>query len=396
MMFHWTAAALFCGTVALAALLTLLARISAHRFGVLDQPAEPHKKQNRAVPLLGGMAVCTTFIAVVGICLTLDGLQGQDDLQLAPVMVSLAIFCIVGLLDDLRPQRARTKLILQILAALPWALSGLPFDSLQLFGVTLSLGAATPVLAVLWILCSVNALNLIDGLDGLASLTGAAVLAGIAGIAIVHGDRVTFATASLLAASLAGFLIHNRPPAKIYLGDSGSMAVGFLLGALTLSANSTFGTSTVSILPPLVLMSVPGYDVLVAILRRLLTDHPVSVADWNHFHHRLLGKGYGPWRATLTISAFAGVTSCVAVTGVMAQNDLLLLSLCLCTLGAITLTVGFGRHELILLGRFVLRRATQRQSPAGESPENPPAILPLYDAESESDEDTDGTGRQAA
>lgn len=395
MMLHWTTAALFCGTVALAALLTLLARISAHRLGVLDQPTEPHKKQDAAIPLLGGMAVCTTFIAVVGICLTLDGLQGQDDLQLAPVLASLAIFCIVGLLDDLRPQRARTKLMLQILAALPWALSGLPFDSVQMFGVTLPLGEATPVLAVLWILCCVNALNLIDGLDGLASLTGAAVLAGIAGIAIVHGDKVTFATASLLAATLAGFLIHNRPPAKIYLGDSGSMAVGFLLGALTLSANSPFGTNTVSILPPLVLMSVPGFDVLVAILRRLLTDHPVAAADWNHFHHRLLRKGYGPWRATLTISAFAGVTSCVALTGVIVQNDLLLLSLCLCTLAAITLTVGFGRHELMLLGRFVLRPITRRQSAAAETPEKPPTIIPLFDAP-ESDEDTDGALRRAA
>lgn len=369
MMDHWITAVLFCGTVALAALVTLLARLSAQRFGVLDRPSEPHKKQTSGVPLLGGMAVCITFVAVVGICLMLDGLRGEDDLQLLPVLVSLSLFCSVGLMDDLRPQRARTKMLLQILAALPWALSGLPFHTAELFGFELPLGSAAPVLAVFWILCCVNAVNLIDGLDGLASLTGAAVLAGIAAIAIVHGDRVTFATASLLTATLAGFLWHNKPPAKIYLGDSGSMAVGFLLGALTVSANSPFGTDTVSIVPGLVLMSVPGFDVFVAILRRLLTNHPVAVADWNHFHHRLLRKGYGPWRATLTISAFAVATSGVALVGVATRNDVLSLCLCFAVLGAITLTVGFGRHELSLLLRFLMRPVT-RGNPDAARAEN--------------------------
>ena len=364
--------------------------------GLLDRPGEPHKKHHEGVPLLGGMAVCTTFVAVVGICIMLDGMQGQDDLQLLPVLASLAIFCICGLLDDLKPQRARTKLTLQILATLPWVCTGLPFDSLRLFGAEFYLGPVAPVLAVFWVLCCVNAMNLIDGLDGLAALTGASILAGIAAIAAFHGDRVTFAIAILLAATLAGFLVHNSPPARIYLGDSGSMAVGFLLGALTLSANSPFGTAAVSVIPALVLMSVPGFDVFVAILRRALTDQPIAVADWNHFHHRLLRKGYSRWRAALTISAFVVATSCVALFGVVLQNDILSLCLCLTTLSAITLTVGFGRNELVLLVRLLTR--SSRRSPAVVAPlpsdselptpisseaqptaEAQPAILPLFD-----------------
>lgn len=356
MMVHWTTAVLLCGTVGLAALVTLLARISARHFDLLDRPGEPHKKHGEGVPLLGGMAVCTTFVSVVGVCIMLDGMQGTDDLQLLPVLASLAIFCVCGLLDDLKPQRARTKLILQVLASLPWICVGLPFDTLRLFGTELALGPFAPVVAVFWILCCVNAMNLVDGLDGLASLIGAATLAGIAGIAVFHGDKVNFATAILLAATLAGFLVHNSPPARIYLGDSGSMAVGFLLGALTLSSNTPFGTTSVSVMPALVLMSVPGFDVLVAIIRRSLTDQPISVADWNHFHHRLLHMGYSRWRAALTISSFVVVTSGVAVLGVVLQSDVLLLCLCLTTLSAITLTVGFGRREFLLLVALLARR----------------------------------------
>ena len=399
MLVHWTTAVLFCATVALAALVTLLARVSARRLGVLDRPGEPHKQHRGEVPLLGGMAVCTTFVAVVGICTMLDGLQGEDDLQLLPVLASLAIFCICGLLDDLKPQRARTKLSLQILAALPWVCAGLPFESLRLFGEEIYLGPAAPILAVFWILCCVNAMNLIDGLDGLAALTGAAILSGIAGIAVFHGDSVTFATSTLLAATLAGFLIHNSPPARIYLGDSGSMAIGFLLGAMTLSVNSPFGTASVSVIPALVLMSIPGFDVLVAIVRRSLTEQPIGVADWNHFHHRLLRNGYSRWRAALTIATFAFGTSCVALAGVIMQNDILSLCLCLATLSAITLTVGFGRNELTLLVQLLSRRilGTGVQSasssrdadlPAplrGESQpasEPEPSILPLIDPDS--------------
>jgi UDP-GlcNAc:undecaprenyl-phosphate GlcNAc-1-phosphate transferase len=410
MMVHWTTAVLFCATVALAALVTLLARVSARHLGVLDRPGEAHKQHRGEVPLLGGMAVCTTFVAVVGICTMLDGLQGQDDLQLLPVLASLAIFCICGLLDDLKPQRARTKLTLQILAALPWVCAGLPFESLRLFGEEFYLGPAAPVLAVFWILCCVNAMNLIDGLDGLAALTGAAILSGIAGIAVFHGDSVTFATSTLLAATLAGFLIHNSPPARIYLGDSGSMAIGFLLGAMTLSVNSPLGTASVSVIPALVLMSIPGFDVLVAIVRRSLTEQSIGEADWNHFHHRLLRNGYSRWRAALTISAFAFVTSCVAMAGIIMQNDVVSLCLCLATLSAITLSVGFGRNELTLLVQLVGRRTLRIGTRAGRASRDvgsptplqgesdltaEPDILPLVEPDSP-EEDAGDSGRRAA
>ena len=408
-MVHWTSAVLFCATVGLAALMTLLARVSARRMGVLDRPGEAHKQHRGEIPLLGGMAVCTTFVVVVGICNMLDGLQGEDDLQLLPVLASLAIFCVCGLLDDLKPQRARTKLSLQILAALPWACAGVPFESLRLLGEEIYLGPAAPVLAVFWILCCVNAMNLIDGLDGLAALVGAAILSGIAGIAVFHGDSVTFAASPLLAATLAGFLIHNSPPARIYLGDSGSMAIGFLLGAMTLSVNSPFGIASVSVIPALVLMSIPGFDVLVAIIRRSLTEQPIGVADWNHFHHRLLRNGYSRWRAALTISAFAFGTSCVALAGVIMQNDVMSLCLCLATLSAITLTVGFGRNELMLLVQLLGRRLLRTGVPAEASSrpaDSPlpasapqlavePAILPLVDSDS-SNEDAGDPERRAA
>lgn len=335
----------FCVSLAASALLTPLVRRIALAWGVLDSPDGSRKRHAGAVPLWGGIAV---YLAVVlGLCVARHGSfgAGYELDEISAVLIAMAGFvCFIGLIDDDSRLRPRVKLLLQTTAVLPLVLAGFRVHCVALFGDTFDLGWLGIPVTVFWLLGCINAVNLLDGMDGLASVVGLATAITLGVIAGYTGNLHVTAAAVVLAGALAGFLIYNRPPAQIFLGDSGSMVIGLILGILGIQ--STLKTSTtLSITAPLVVMTFPIFDTFLALVRRRLTGRPFDAADRQHIHHRLLDRGMSPWFVLGTIGALCMATGIAAFAATVARSDLLAWATALLLVVLVVRLRWFGHYE---------------------------------------------------
>ena len=309
---HLTAFAL--GLTFCVLLVPVIVRV-AHARGILDQPEPGRRVHEVPVPRLGGVAIFLGTTTAAGLVFLLSRSAGALELPYPTILPGLTIGATIvfltGLVDDLRGLRPGMKFALQ-LAAAGFVVA---FDlvvrevSLGTGGPSLALGIAAVPITLLWITGVTNAMNLIDGVDGLA---GTAALIALAGCAVtdayLHHDRslvILFA----LAGTVVGFLRYNYAPARIFLGDSGSMTLGFFL-AVRLVLCSTTPEGTTYALVPLAALAYPLLDTAVAILRRGLRGHPFSRADGRHIHHQLLAIGL-PVRAAVGLlgGTFLGVAA---------------------------------------------------------------------------------------
>jgi UDP-GlcNAc:undecaprenyl-phosphate GlcNAc-1-phosphate transferase len=313
-------------TAALAALvLTPMVRALAHRVGALDHPGGRRAHQ-RSMPRLGGVAIAIAWAGT----LILTARYGNDTLRaslrttpLVPILSGGLLIFMVGLVDDLRPVPASIKLLAEVLAALAVVGSGMTIEHITVFGTTLYLGWLSASVTVLWILGITNAFNLVDGLDGLA--TGLAIIAGITCAAIVV-IRDQFPTAIILMAllgGLVGFLPFNFNPASIFLGDCGSLLVGFVL-AVTAITGWQKGATALAVGVPLLVFALPIVDITTTVVRRLRSTNAPGLdaraavervlrPDREHIHHRLVTRGLSPRAAVLVLYAIAVGLSCVAL-----------------------------------------------------------------------------------
>ena len=210
--------------------------------GIVDQPDGHRKLHARAVPLTGGPTVLLSIVAAIAITTyAFPGLLSASDGDVR-FLLSLAgasfVIVLVGMLDDRFGLRGRQKLAGQFLAALIMVPSGILIRRIELFGYPIEFGDVAPFVTVFWILGAVNALNLIDGVDGLASTTGIILSLSVAAVTYILGGRPDGLLISLaLAGALAGFLFYNFPPARMFLGDSGSMLIGLVLGSVALKCS---------------------------------------------------------------------------------------------------------------------------------------------------------------
>jgi UDP-GlcNAc:undecaprenyl-phosphate GlcNAc-1-phosphate transferase len=275
--------------------LTPLAAALAWKCDAVSKPDGQRKLHQRPTPLWGGVSLYLALLA---------GLAGGhflaaefDAATKLPIALALSggILCLLGAWDDLKELSAGQKLAGQIVATLPVVLAGLHFERAELFGCTLQLGWLGIVATMGWLLLCVNAVNLIDGMDGLASIAGILISAAVAVIAGFWGLTDVMLASLVLAAALAGFLVYNRPPARIYLGDSGSMIAGGVLGVLVLRV-STGGTAAPNLTVAAALLFVPLLDTFLAIVRRSIEGRSLMDADRGHIHHRLLDRGLGVWQ----------------------------------------------------------------------------------------------------
>jgi UDP-GlcNAc:undecaprenyl-phosphate GlcNAc-1-phosphate transferase len=213
---------------------TPLVRRAAWRLGVLAHPDAERRFHPSPVPLLGGVAVYAALIAGLAVALTLDRFRHPELVKLCWALIpTTALACVFGAVDDCWNLRWRAKLVLQFVAASTIAATCCSVDFLIVFGFRIELGYWGVPLTTLWLMGCINALNLIDGLDGLASVVGLSTATMMGLIALNMGnDHVAVASLALTAA-LAGFLLFNRPPASIFLGDSGSTLIGLMIGGLS-------------------------------------------------------------------------------------------------------------------------------------------------------------------
>ncbi len=275
-----------------------IARRVAPACGLVDEE-ERRDGVARRIPLGGGVAI----LAAVGAGAALSFRSGIPPQALRVLLFTLAMG-IVGLWDDLRPMRASTKLLLQT-AVVGSAYATLRDDG---FRITLLSGAEPVACAatVLWVLAVTNAMNLFDHEDGSGAGVGMIAAAMLSATAYQTGQGTEGTLLAILAGALAGFLPHNFPPARIFLGDAGSLPVGFLLGTLTVM--QTFyspETTPWGFATPLLCMAVPLFDTALVVAIRLRSGAPVFRGDHNHFTHRLISLGMTRREAVLSLYGLA-------------------------------------------------------------------------------------------
>lgn len=298
--------------VVVAAGLTPLVVAAARRLQLLDQPDTIRKLHGRAVPRLGGVAVVTAFLAPV-VALSLHDNDVAHavyaDLRLALSFIGGALAIVaLGVYDDLRGTDARQKLAVQVLVAVAMWVAGFRVEHVGgSLGFSIALGALSLPVTVMWIVGVVNAVNLIDGLDGLASGIALAATLVLLGVALLN-DQVLLALLMVaLAGALVGFLVFNFNPARIFLGDSGSLFLGFVLAVASTWTHQKATTAAAVSLLPLFALAVPLLDTTLCVVRRLARgQHPFS-PDREHLHHRLMALGLSHRGAVLTLWAIAGV-----------------------------------------------------------------------------------------
>ncbi len=278
-------------TFIVALIATPLVRSIALRFKIFARPNH-RTVHSGAVPKLGGGAIFIAFLFGLGAAYLLDTqLILQNSSKALSLIVGTTILFVMGTFDDKMDLDCNLKLFIELLVAGLATLSGWRIETLVLPAAQeIHLGFLSYPITILWIVGVANAINMVDGLDGLAS--GIAIVVSIVSLAIagLFQNQLVVLLSVLLAGAVAGFLRYNVNPASIFMGDSGSLSLGFVLGCMTLSA-ATIAPGKMALMVPLLLLGIPITDTSLAIIRRVRRGiHPFH-ADREHIHHRLVRLG---------------------------------------------------------------------------------------------------------
>ena len=324
-------------------LLTPVAARVAHRVDALDRPGG-HKSHGTATPYLGGAAVAAGLL-VIGAFAT--GANGE----LVTILVGALTLAAVGLVDDVRTVPPSVRLAIEAAAGVSLWFVG------ARAGVLLTTWVDLPV-TVLWVVAVVNAFNLVDNMDGLAAGVAAPSALGIGSIAAMEGDYLVASLAFAVAGASVGFLRYNLPPARIFLGDAGSMLLGFLIAALTLKLDLQVQPTTARLLAVVLLAGVPLFDLTLVVCARLLGRRPVWVGGTDHASHRLAEGGRSRMRIAAT---FAGAQVACSVLAIWVYQRPAATAL---VTGAIVGVVWLA----LLVGLLRLPHPTAARVPAGGHP----------------------------
>ncbi len=296
--------------------LTPLVRRLALRIGAMDKPGGRHV-HGQSIPRLGGLAMAAAFFApLLGLFFVESGVAQaftQETRKVLGLFIGGTAMCAVGFIDDTRGLRALQKLYAQVFVSVVAFACGFRIEAvfLPIIG-SLPMGIFALPVTVLWIVGVVNAVNLIDGLDGLAA--GVVFFAGLTNfiIAWISGNTLVSLLMASTMGAVVGFLFYNFNPARIFMGDSGSYFLGFVLAATSLMGAPKASTA-VSLLVPVVALGVPIFDTLFAMVRRFLERRPIFSPDRGHIHHRLLDMGITHRRAVLIIYGVSVVFTLSAI-----------------------------------------------------------------------------------
>jgi UDP-GlcNAc:undecaprenyl-phosphate GlcNAc-1-phosphate transferase len=351
-------------------------------FGAIDRPDQFRRIHKGATPRMGGLGLA--FGLVLGIVLVVWGgyLREWERfpewwVSLAPVAIASLIVLLVGTVDDLRGMGPRVKLLGQAAAVIVLYMGGIRVGNVVILGLPINLESPSftfsffgreqtvallgLLVTMFWFLACMNVWNLIDGMDGLASGVGLLVSGTLMLVAIHYGNSGVAFMAASLAGSLAGFLLYNWHPACIFLGDSGSLLIGLLIGVIGVQG-SLKGPSAISILFPILAMGLPISDTAMAIFRRWVRNLPLSSADRRHVHHLLIGLGMNPRQAAILLYIFSGFLCGVVLLGVAFQSEFLALVLGISGCLAFLLILTSRRNELATLrADFLARMARGKQ-----------------------------------
>ena len=301
-------------SLALSLVLTPAIRNLAWYLGIVDQPDQQRKFHGSPIPRLGGVAIFASVIGAYGLLLIVRLSSGAIVWENLPIILrllpALAIVFGIGLIDDIVSVPPWARLAIETVAAIFAWIGGIHVNAIN--GYSFPGTIVSFAVTVLWIVTCANAINLIDGVDGLAAGVGlfASITMLIAAL-LDHNFSMALAVVPL-AGALLGFLRFNFTPASIFLGDCGSLTLGFLLGCFG-ALWSEKSTTLLGMTAPLMVLAIPLLDVGLAVVRRLLRGQPIFAADNSHIHHKLLSQGLTPRRLLLVIYAICAVGSASAL-----------------------------------------------------------------------------------
>ncbi|CAM29562.1 TPA: glycosyltransferase family 4 protein [Streptococcus pyogenes] len=310
------------GALLMSLFLTPLVRFLAFRVGAVDNP-NARRVNKVPMPTSGGLAICMSFlVASLGLIpIASKGAMffGQTYFSyILPVVIGATVITLTGFLDDLYELSPKLKMFgILIGAVIVWAFTDFKFDSFKIpFGGPLLVFGPflTLFLTVLWIVSITNAINLIDGLDGLVSgvsIISLVTMAIVSYFFLPQKDFFLTLTILVLISAIAGFFPYNYHPAMIYLGDTGALFIGFMIGVLSLQGlkNST----AVAVVTPVIILGVPIMDTIVAIIRRSLSGQKFYEPDKMHLHHRLLSMGFTHRGAVLVVYGITMLFSLISL-----------------------------------------------------------------------------------
>ncbi|UCZ51440.1 undecaprenyl/decaprenyl-phosphate alpha-N-acetylglucosaminyl 1-phosphate transferase [Bacillus shivajii] len=279
--------------------------------GAIDQPNQ-RKVHKKITPLLGGMAIFVGFM--IGIILLMPVSP-----VILPIILGASIIALTGMIDDILGLPAKWKFFGQSIAAAIVIYGGVYIEFITFpFEYMLDLGGFGIPLTFLWIVAITNAINFIDGLDGLAAGVSSIVLTTITGIAIMEGNAVILALTIILLASTLGFLLHNFHPATIFMGDTGSLFLGYMIAVISILGFKSITFFTLIV--PVIILGVPIFDSLSAIIRRLVNKKPFYLPDKSHLHHCILNLGFSH---RMTVLIIYGLSTFFAICAMLLTKSTL-------------------------------------------------------------------------
>lgn len=327
----------------IALILTPVVRSLAVRVGAVDVPRDGRRMHDHPIPRMGGLAIFLAFLLSVLVFVPMTN-------QLRGMLLGAVVIVVLGIFDDIRALRASFKLVVQILAALIAVFSGNVIDQLSNPNVFSAspywyLGWLAYPITILWVVGMTNAVNLIDGLDGLScgvcSISSLTLLV----ISLLVGEPVVPILVAALAGGCLGFLPYNMHPAKIFMGDTGSTFLGYVLAVISIQGLFKMYT-LISFVVPFLIFGLPIFDTCFAFTRRIAHGQSPMHPDRGHVHHRLIDMGFSQKQAVAVLYVITGILglSAVVLTTSGAMKAMLLL-LAFCAAGAVALSIFQSMHH---------------------------------------------------
>ena len=291
-------------------LMTPIVKTFAYKVGAIDVPKDARRMHKTPIPRLGGLAIFIGFMVSILLFVEITA-------EMRSILLGAVIIVVLGVVDDIMALPALLKFVVQIVAALIPATHGVVIQAFSNPNVFSDnpywvLGNLSVPLTVLWIVAITNAVNLIDGLDGLANGVSAISATTVLVIALIGGQFQVAVVMAALVGACVGFMPYNFNPAKIFMGDSGSQLLGFSIAAVSVLGTVKSATIVVVIIPALVL-GLPIFDTVMAIIRRVAKRQSIGTADREHLHHRIMKAGFGQRRAVMILYCISGIMGIVAV-----------------------------------------------------------------------------------
>lgn len=307
-------------------LATPLVKRMAYRVGAMDIPKDNRRMHDHPIPRMGGLAIAIAFLFVILLFCEIDR-------QMQGILLGAILILVLGVFDDSLHLKALPKFVVQIVAAVIVVCHGCtiryltnPFSDAA--GACLDLGVLAVPVTIIWIVALTNAVNFIDGLDGLACGVSAISSLSMLVIALLVSEQNLAVALAVLVGACLGFIPYNFNPAKIFMGDTGSTFLGFILAALSIQGMFKL-YAVISFVVPFLILGVPIFDISFAVIRRLARHQNPMTADRGHIHHRLIDLGFSQKQAvsiTYLLSAILGLAAVLLTTSGEAKALILIAS----------------------------------------------------------------------